>query len=162
MKRHAGLNARCDHCGAEFHRKPSQLAIHTANYCSRVCYIRGREKVTACPSCGARLLAHQRKKSCSRACANRLRKGIKYKTGRRKDKAQTIRLLKVELMELRGPCCERCRYGRVPILVVHHKDRNRSNNALENLELLCPNCHAEEHYGESGMGVPSGFENRGR
>jgi 5-methylcytosine-specific restriction endonuclease McrA len=42
--------------------------------------------------------------------------------------------------------CERCDYKKYPeILVVHHKDRNRKNGAKENLELLCPNCHEEEH-----------------
>lgn len=28
---------------------------------------------------------------------------------------------------------------------VHHKDRNRANNTLENLEVLCVSCHAIEH-----------------
>ncbi len=31
------------------------------------------------------------------------------------------------------------------ILVVHHKDKNRENNTIENLEVLCPNCHAIRH-----------------
>jgi len=43
--------------------------------------------------------------------------------------------------------CERCGYDKYPdILEVHHKDRTRKNGASENLELLCPNCHAEEHH----------------
>lgn len=28
---------------------------------------------------------------------------------------------------------------------VHHKDHNRENPALENLELLCKRCHQKEH-----------------
>ena len=45
--------------------------------------------------------------------------------------------------------CERCGYCKMPeILEVHHKDRNRENNTIENLEVLCPNCHQEEHYSE--------------
>lgn len=28
-------------------------------------------------------------------------------------------------------------------LHIHHKDGNRYNNRLENLELLCPNCHSQ-------------------
>jgi len=27
------------------------------------------------------------------------------------------------------------------ILEVHHKDEDRSNNALDNLIILCPTCH---------------------
>lgn len=43
--------------------------------------------------------------------------------------------------------CNRCGYNRYKdVLVVHHKDRNRSNNTPDNLEILCPNCHEEEHF----------------
>jgi 5-methylcytosine-specific restriction endonuclease McrA len=42
--------------------------------------------------------------------------------------------------------CERCGYDEEPrILGVHHKDRNRKNNELANLEVLCPMCHSLEH-----------------
>ena len=46
----------------------------------------------------------------------------------------------------RGHQCERCKLTKwndvnIP-LEVHHKDGNRFNNKEENLELLCPNCHA--------------------
>jgi hypothetical protein len=34
---------------------------------------------------------------------------------------------------------------------VHHRDRNRTHNDEENLELLCPNCHYEEHYLEKSQ-----------
>ena len=40
--------------------------------------------------------------------------------------------------------CNRCGYDK--FVVVHHKDRNHSNNDLSNLEILCPNCHALEHW----------------
>lgn len=39
--------------------------------------------------------------------------------------------------------CERC--GGTRNLCVHHKDRDRSNNAPDNLETLCRSCHAKEH-----------------
>lgn len=39
--------------------------------------------------------------------------------------------------------CNRCGYTKQT--EIHHKDRNRSNSAKNNLERLCPNCHAEEH-----------------
>ena len=49
-------------------------------------------------------------------------------------------------MKQRGEKCERCGYAVYQILQVHHIDRNRNDNSLDNLELLCPNCHAKEHY----------------
>jgi hypothetical protein len=46
---------------------------------------------------------------------------------------------------LRGHRCERCNSEQwlgTPIpLEVHHKDGNSLNNEIDNLELLCPNCH---------------------
>lgn len=42
--------------------------------------------------------------------------------------------------------CNRCGWDEVPeVLVVHHRDYEKSNNAPENLEVLCNNCHALEH-----------------
>lgn len=43
--------------------------------------------------------------------------------------------------------CERCEYAQhEAAIIVHHKDRNRSNNDVTNLEILCANCHAIERY----------------
>ena len=40
-------------------------------------------------------------------------------------------------------CCKNTLWNNMPIpLEVHHIDGNNQNNNLENLQLLCPNCHA--------------------
>ena len=92
-------------------------------------------------------MASLNKKTCSRACANKHRTGIKYKLGRPlKNKVKTQQLLKMRLLKERGRKCERCNYNKYEILQVHHKNRNRNNNNLDNLELICPNCHYEEHF----------------
>lgn len=45
--------------------------------------------------------------------------------------------------------CERCGFDKhEAAIIVHHKDRNRENDADLNLEVLCCNCHAIEHWGE--------------
>src|SRR5215475_603665 len=42
--------------------------------------------------------------------------------------------------------CERCgKRGSSQEWPRHHKDRNRTNNTLENLEVLCHACHNREH-----------------
>ena len=50
------------------------------------------------------------------------------------------------LVQLRGYKCENCgteTWLDNPIpLEIHHLDGDRLNNSLENLQLLCPNCHA--------------------
>lgn len=44
--------------------------------------------------------------------------------------------------------CTRCDYDKnIVALAVHHKDGDHNNNALFNLEFLCMNCHAIEHWG---------------
>ena len=50
------------------------------------------------------------------------------------------------LITLRGRKCERCGLtewlGKPINLEIHHIDGDRLNNSLDNLELLCPNCHS--------------------
>ena len=50
------------------------------------------------------------------------------------------------LIKLRGRKCEKCGIeewlGQPINLEVHHIDGDRTNNNLENLQLLCPNCHS--------------------
>lgn len=45
--------------------------------------------------------------------------------------------------EAYGKVCNRC--GSEDDIVVHHKDRNRKNNDINNLEVLCKKCHQHEH-----------------
>ena len=45
-----------------------------------------------------------------------------------------------------GTKCEKCGFDAYPqILGVHHKDHNKNNNSIDNLAVLCPNCHSMEH-----------------
>ncbi len=91
-------------------------------------------------------MSHLNKKTCSRSCANKHRAGIKYKMNRPHDKVVYQQGLKLRLLRLHGNKCQRCDYCKTEILQVHHKDKNRQNNDLDNLELICPNCHFEEHF----------------
>jgi 5-methylcytosine-specific restriction endonuclease McrA len=44
--------------------------------------------------------------------------------------------------------CHFCGYNKhSEVLQVYHKDKNRKNNELSNLEIVCPTCHAERHMG---------------
>lgn len=53
------------------------------------------------------------------------------------------KLLREGLKEHICECCKNTLWKGVPIpLEVHHKDGDKENNDIENLQLLCPNCHA--------------------
>ena len=100
--------------------------------------------------CGKVFLSRRNRKTCSHACANVNRTGIKYKQAGRpsKDRVEDARALKKRLIDARESKRQRCTYSDVNILVVHHIIRRSDGgtNDLENLELICPNCHAEIHF----------------
>ena len=41
--------------------------------------------------------------------------------------------------------CVGCRETKMYLLTAHHIDGNRNNNLLNNLEIVCHNCHAKRH-----------------
>ena len=46
--------------------------------------------------------------------------------------------------------CERC--NSEDNLLVHHKNEDRSNNELDNLEILCKRCHQKHHEHRDSLG----------
>ena len=115
-------------------------------FCGQSCYGISCRKEEPCVICGKLILAGLNKRTCSRSCANINRTGIRYHIGRPRDKVKSQQALKIRLLEQKGKVCERCSYDKYEILQVHHKDRDRKNSDLSNLELICPNCHCEEHF----------------
>ncbi len=140
-------NTKCFICEKPVYRRPSELEKTDGRaFCSQACFGIHCRNEMPCAVCGKLILAGLHKITCSRSCSNTYRTGIKYKIGRPRDKAKTFRVFKIRLMEERGAKCERCGYKKYEILHVHHKNRNRMDNRSENLEIICPNCHYEEHH----------------
>jgi hypothetical protein len=140
-------NKECLVCGRRVYRRPVELKLNKGRvFCSSACFGFSCRKERPCTVCGKSILASAHKKTCSRACANIHRAGIRYRIGKPRDKTKTQPALKKLLADIRGKVCERCSYSVYEVLQIHHKDRNRENNSLSNLELICPNCHFEEHY----------------
>ena len=57
---------------------------------------------------------------------------------------------------LKTACCKKCGVSdwlgvKLP-LELHHRDGNHHNNTLDNLEILCPNCHSIQE-GNSGANI---------
>lgn len=139
-------NTSCIICSTRVYRKPSQIERNNGNvFCSQRCYGINCRREVPCVICQKPILGSLHKKTCSRTCSNKNRAGIKYKIGRPRDKAQKARHIKLQLLRERGTKCERCDYNKGEILQIHHKNRNKYDNRHENLEIICPNCHYEEH-----------------
>ena len=140
-------NTNCFICGKPIYKRPLEIQkSENRVFCSTACYGISCRKEIPCIVCGELILSGLNKKTCSRSCSNRHRLGIRYKINRPKDKVISQRALKTRLLKIRGMNCERCGYAKYEILQVHHKDKNSSNNDINNLELICPNCHYEEHF----------------
>lgn len=154
------LERTCLFCDNPFRAPRGELNRGNGKFCSLSCSSKyrasQRPKLQPNSRCALCLVPIYRNQS-------RLRKsksGLQFCSRDCKDKAQSldVRLLRIphygtgkssyrqRALAKLPIICNRCGFNRVPtILLVHHKDRNRENNELENLEVLCPNCHTEEH-----------------
>jgi hypothetical protein len=138
------IDANCIICKKPFTHISSRC--NKAKYCSRICYHKGQHLNGTvkfnCVHCGKEFNGSPshigKRKYCSKKCT-----GKSYHETF-KPNFTTVR----KAMITRGLIkkCNRCGYGEEPLILgVHHKDRNRKNNTMENLEVLCPNCHSLEH-----------------
>jgi 5-methylcytosine-specific restriction endonuclease McrA len=93
-----------------------------------------------CPCCFkffyARTAEEKRKTTCSKACSNtyfrtQIPGGYKYRQ---------------KALDYYGAKCMSCGYdASIKALEVHHIDSNRKNNSIDNLNVLCANCHTITH-----------------
>lgn len=84
------------------------------------------------------------------------RKGIPHKEARlpiekvlqsnNSNSSKRIRLIQEGYKEGKCECCGLDIWMGKPIpLELHHKDFNHYNNSLDNLQILCSNCHMQAH-----------------
>lgn len=140
------VNVVCNSCTQVF--SVIKLRAKTARYCSSACYrrsMKGRGSVVAnCTVCGKELRRPPSRSNYQNLVCDKVCRGL-LKRSTKPGGSNTYRLW----MERRGlvDMCNRCGYSEhKEILVVHHRNRDREDNLPENLEVLCPNCHAIEHY----------------
>lgn len=143
------ITANCAVCRKEFTHISSRA--NRAKYCSNTCkgraYHHKGTRTYQCQHCRNEFQGSPslNRKYCSRACINKVALTDWHPS------FTTVR----GTMLRRGmiTACARCGYSESrAILGVHHKDRNRNNNSLDNLEVLCPNCHSLEHSKHVGHG----------
>ena len=112
-----GKKLQCDYCGKNIYRTPRDFRKSKSKkfFCSRKCHCAWENKNVRCGENSPNWIAGH---SAYRAMMKR--HGFKEK-------------------------CQRCGIIEKKVLVVHHKDGNRKNNKIINLEWLCRNCHYLVH-----------------
>jgi hypothetical protein len=144
----------CSNCNEEF------IAMKKDNrkFCSLSCSVTHNnkkypkrkhiEKLKNCLNCGNLLNKRKQNKYCSLKCNieyNKKQIITKIENG---DTTLYEKQYKTYLINKFGNTCMKCNWheinpttGLVPIQL-EHKDGNSENHNLNNLELLCPNCHS--------------------
>lgn len=129
----------CQTCGKIY--KKNLLSRRSPLYCSVACTHR-----YPCQLCGKIITGRVtfqggEKRYCGRLCANFVNRTLKSKL------SYMAKGFAKSLKENGIIKCNCCGIEDITALVVHHLDRNRLNNDLENLETLCANCHHRIHWG---------------
>jgi len=144
------MEIECEQCGLVHNKKPSVIARAKNHYCSQECSQLARRKRIKCECgvCGNKFERTEAAASkydnvfCSKSCA-----ATASNTNKRRNWKGGFRTYRIRAMKELPNLCNRCGYNTiVKILQVHHIDKDRDNNEISNLEILCPNCHCEEHY----------------
>jgi len=143
------IKLHCFHCNKEFLRNISERkqALKRGNkpYCSKECSVIATSTAITvkCKHCNKRIkrTPSQIKKSkqffCSHKCAAYITKNSKYIDGNSIYRKLAFNNYKHK--------CNNCAYNIIEALQVHHIDNNRQNNELNNLIILCANCHILTH-----------------
>lgn len=131
-----------------------------------------KEKEYFCLNCGKKIET-PRPSSANKYCCSKCQKEYQYKQYIERWKNGEVNGLNGEyylskhirtyLFKKNENKCEKCGWGevnpytnRVP-LQIHHIDGNCQNNREENLQLLCPNCHAlTENFGSRNRNATEG------
>ena len=148
--------ATCEVCTSKFTRQSRQMNEYCT--CSIGCtsIAKGNTIECTCDHCGETFPKAKSKVAASRS-------GKVFCSRDCKDKAQSY-MIEIQpdhygtgtgessyrhtAIKTHGYKCQRCGYDSNPAAIdVHHKDHNRDNNDLSNLEVLCANCHAIHHRG---------------
>ena len=145
----------CIVCGKEFNRKPYLVRRSGGRFCSNACHYASVRtgRYVQCAWCGAqvyRKAQHLRRsknkknfcdKSCQTLWRNQEFSGQRHNNWKNGEASYRNIMRRASI----DPVCVFCSSNDERVIVVHHKDRNRKNNVLENLVWLCRNCHYIVH-----------------
>lgn len=150
---------KCRICKKEFYAKPFWIKLGKAKYCSNKCSFSSRRtgKNKECFVCGKstyktpKQISHSKsgKFFCSKSCQTRWRNtefvGSKHANWKHGEQSYKSVLTRHKIKKI----CRLCATKDERVMAVHHLDRNRKNNKVDNLVWLCHNCHHLVHHHKS-------------
>lgn len=166
------IEKACLNCNQVFFVEVREVNRGNGKFCSSKCsgYYSNKQKPkpepnVECAYCKVKFYKNESKKRNSKSglyfcCAEH--KSLCQRVGGIKEimpahygagTGNSSKLYRPKVFAQKDPTCERCGFNHnIASIVIHHKDRNRDNNDLSNLEVLCANCHAIEHWGKDNVG----------
>ncbi len=146
----------CQQCNKQFYAKPNWIKRGWGKFCSRDCVFESQKRgsLTKCFTCDKEIYKSPRALSgsksgnyfCSKSCQtiwrNSIFVGPNHSNWKGGEKSYRDILLRTTTLQV----CKRCELSDTRVLAVHHIDRNRQNNKVENLVWLCHNCHYLIHH----------------
>lgn len=146
----------CRTCGKKAYVKPSHRKNGFGKYCSNMCSAEAQKngRLFPCETCGKQIYRslkfQARSKSgkffCSKSCQTMWRNttysGEQHANWKGGTSSYRQRLSRAGIEVI----CKKCGNTDKRILAVHHKDRDRQNNSISNLNWLCHNCHYLVHH----------------
>lgn len=148
------VDKKCGYCGNIF----TSLITENRTFCSQSCgasfnnskfikRITEKEKYSHCLNCGVKK-KNNFSKGCSKTCGSKLVINKNFKLIESGDTTLTNLQYKKYLIHIHGEKCMECGWcsinpksNKIPI-ELEHIDGHSGNNSLDNLKLLCPNCHS--------------------
>lgn len=135
----------CVNCGNKI---TSRFGVFFCGHsCSAIYNNKKRRKVKNCVNCGTELNGKQ-KKYCSSFCTGEHKRKLIFEKIEGGDPTFNSKNYKNYLIFKYGEKCMECGWcetnkysNKIPI-ELEHIDGNSENNNLNNLKLLCPNCHS--------------------
>ena len=134
---------------------------------------KGKSKTGICKYCGKEFLIYESHRGhyCSKECATL---GEKEKiindwkngkiTGYRNSDYKISKTIREYILKKHEMKCDVCGFSGInpytnkTILQIHHKDGDAPNTTEENLQVLCPNCHAmTENFGSRNKNCTRGY-----
>lgn len=155
------VRKRCLTCRTPFDAPLKEIRRNKGKFCSLSCASKSptkflRKPNTLCAQCGKNFFRAPSKKANSKS-------GIHFCSRSCKDQSQRIGGIaaiqpphygnglfnyREKAFRENPPICKGCGYkAHRDVLEVHHRDKDRTNNTVANLVLLCPTCHSEVHKG---------------